>query len=382
MIMKNYVRLFTIISFMFMSPMILSQKKATVLILIHSDNGGTYELAKDIKNGIESDGSVQAMIKQVKKSEHPKLKDIPVAKVEELPNYDGIVFGSPVYFGNISTAMSEFIAKTTDLWSAHALEGLPASVFMSAGSGAGKELALQAFWNSLAVHGMVLVSNGIRGTENIDKATPQGHSVLGITSLTSLNNVTRPTPSEHQLAMMQGKNFATVVQALSATRKKDKQVVTKVIDRDVNQILKDKNIILPSIPPTAGNYLPYVRTGNLVYINQYAMADKKIVNPGKVLVDVTEEQVKEATRITMLNVLAVLGDAVGGDFNRVKRCVNMVGVFNAPDNYTKHPELMNVASDLTVEIFGEKGRHARSTFGVSSIPGNSSVELLTVFEIE
>lgn len=381
--MKILHGLFTAIILLFLTqPISAQEKKASVLVLIYSDNGGTYELAKAVKNGIESEKNVTAVIKQVKQSNHPKLKDIPVATVEELPTYDAIAFGSPVYFGNMSTGMSEFIAKTTDLWSKHALEGMPATVFMSAGSGAGKELALQSFWNSLAVHGMVLVSNGIRGNENIDKTIPQGNSVIGTTSLASLNNVERPTKSERYLAELQGKNFATVAKALSGTFKKQNLVSKKEDFRDVNQILKDKNIILPTVPPTAGNYQPYVRTGNLVYINQYAMAQGKIVNPGKVLVDVTEEQVKEATRVTMLNVIAVLREAVNGDLNRVKRCVNMIGVFNAPDNYANQAILMNAASDLTVELFGEKGRHARATLGASSIPGNSPVELITIFEVE
>jgi len=86
--------------------------------------------------------------------------------------------------------------------------------------------------------------------------------------------------------------------------------------------------------------------------------------------------------VTMLNVLAVLNDALDGDLNRVKRCVNMMGVFNAPDNYANHALLMNAASDLVVELFGDKGKHARSTLGASSIPGNSPVELMTIFEVE
>lgn len=355
-------------------------KKANILVLIHSDNGGTYELAKEVAKGIESDQSAKAIIKQVKTSTNSKLKDIPVATVEELTSYDGIAFGSPVYFGNISTAMSEFLSKTVDLWSNHALEGMPATVFMSAGSGAGKELALQSFWNSLAVHGMVLVSNGIRGNEKIDKKIPQGNSVLGTTSLASLKDVKRPTDSERYLAELQGKNFAKVASALKGTFSK-KEITVKE-ENSINAILKAKNIILPEVPKPAGNYKPYVRTGNLVFINQVALKDGKILNPGKLGLNVNEQQVKEATELTMLNVISVLNEAVGGDLNRVKRCVQLTGIFNTKDDYTKHADLMNVASNLTVEIFGEKGKHARATFGASSIPVNSSVEIQAVFEVE
>lgn len=356
------------------------EKTASVLVIIYSDNGGTYELAKEVAKGIESDKSVRAVIKQVKTSTNPKLRDIPVATIEELPTYDGIAFGSPVYFGNISTGMSEFLSKTTDLWADHALEGMPATVFMSAGSGAGKELALQSFWNSLAVHGMVLVSNGIRGDENIDKSIPQGNSVLGTTSLASLKNVERPSESERYLAELQGKNFAKVALALKGAF--TQKVVTEKSQSSINDVLKQKNIVLPQVPKPAGNYQPFVRSGNLVFINQVALKDGKIINAGKLGVNLTEQQVKDATEVTMLNVVAVLNEAVGGDLSRVKRCVQLTGIFNTTDDYAKHADLMNVASNLAVEIFGEKGKHARGTFGASSLPLNASVEIQGVFEVE
>lgn len=360
------------------------QRQANILILIHSDEGGTYEMAKEIAQGIESEGIAKATIKKVKTTDNPKLKNIPVASVEELSSYDGIAFGSPVYFGNISTAMNEFIAKTTTIWSQHGLEGMPATVFMSSGSGAGRELALQSFWNILAVHGMILVSNGIRGYENIDKTIPQGNTVLGTTSLTSLKNVERPTKGERYLAGLQGKNFAKIAHALQDTFPKNKIPQTAITKKeiDVNLLLKEKNITLPQVPQPAGNYKPFVRSGNLVFINQYALKDGKILNPGKVGKDITEEQIKEATRTTMLNVISVLNQAVGGDLNKVKQCVQLTGIFNTVENYSKHAELMNAASDLTGEIFGEKGKHARATLGAYSVPGNSSVEIQAIFEIE
>jgi NAD(P)H dehydrogenase (quinone) len=375
------LQLFLIAILALTNTVITSQNKtANVLVLIHSDNGGTYELAKEIAKGIESEPNVRAVIKQVKASANAKLKDVPVATVDELKTYDGIAFGSPVYFGNISTAMSEFLSKTVDLWTNHALEGMPATVFMSAGSGAGKELALQSFWNSLAVHGMVLVSNGIRGNENIDKKIPQGNSVLGTTSMASLKDVPRPTKDERYLAELQGKNFAKVALALKGTFS-TKEIVQKQ-QTSINDLLKEKNIVLPQVPKPAGNYQPYVRSGNLIFINQVALKEGKILNPGKLGVNLDEQQVKEATQATMLNVISVLNEALDGNLNCVKRCVQLTGIFNTKDDYTKHADLMNVASNLTVEIFGEKGKHARATFGASSIPVNSSVEIQAVFEVE
>jgi NAD(P)H dehydrogenase (quinone) len=360
---------------------VMAQNKAKVLVLIHSDNGGTYELAKEIAKGIETDNHATAAIKQVKESQNQKLKNIPVVTVDELPTYDGIAFGSPVYFGNISTGMSEFLSKTVNLWTNHALEGMPATVFMSAGSGAGKELALQSFWNSLAVHGMVLVSNGIRGYEGINKTIPQGNTVLGTTTMASLKDVERPTKDERELAQLQGKNFAKIAFALKGTLNK-KEIRISEKPKDFNQILKEKNIILPQVPKPAGNYKPFVRSGNLIFINQVALKDGKIFNPGKLGLDVNEQQVKDATKVTMLNVLSVLNEAVGGDLSKVKQCVQLTGIFNTKDDYTNHAGLMNTASDLAVEVFGEKGKHARATYGASSIPVNSSVEIQAIIEIE
>ncbi|MBK1897786.1 Atu1372/SO_1960 family protein [Chryseobacterium paridis] len=383
--MKKLNKIIPIFLLLIMTQFMTAQEhKAKVLVLFYSDNGGTYELAKEISKGIESKGNAQAIIKQVKTSSNPKLKDIPVATVDELSSYDGIAFGSPIYFGNISTGMSEFLSKTVSLWTNHSLEGMPATVFMSAGSGVGKELAIQSFWNSLAVHGMVLVSNGIRGVENIDKNTPQGNTVLGVTSLASVKNVERPSKSERYMARLQGENFAKIAFALKGTFSNKTTANGSVIEKsaDINTVLKQKQIILPQVPKPAGNYQPYVRSGNLVFINQVALKDGKILNPGKLGAGISEEEVKEATKVTMLNVIAVLNEAVGGDLNRVKRCVQLTGIFNTKDDYTKHADLMNVASNLAVDVFGEKGKHARATFGASSIPVNSSVEIQAVFEVE
>jgi len=371
------VFILTIIS----STMMAQNNKAKVLVLIHSDNGGTYELAKQISKGIESNGNVQPIIKQVKSSSHPSLKDVPVASVEELSSYDGIAFGSPVYFGNISTGMSEFLSKTVNLWTNHALEGMPATVFMSAGSGAGNELAVQAFWNTLSVHGMILVSNGIRGIEKIDKNIPQGNTVLGATSLASVKNVERPSSGEKEIAFEQGKNFAKILFALKGTFNKNSEIKISQ-DKSIEKVLAEKNIVLPNVPKPAGNYQPFVRSGNLVFINQVALKDGKILYPGKLGISVDENQVKEATKQTMLNVLAVLKDAVNGDLDKVKKVVQLTGIFNTKDDYTKHADLMNVASDLAVDVFGDKGKHARATFGASSVPVNSSVEIQAIFEVE
>ncbi|WP_293918397.1 MULTISPECIES: Atu1372/SO_1960 family protein [unclassified Sphingobacterium] len=373
---------FLMIMAMIMTNNIEAQEdKTKVLVLFYSDNGGTYELAKEVAKGIEKNSKAIAVIKQTAVSAHPLLKNIPVASVEELSAYDGIAFGSPVYFGNISTGMSAFLSKTVEIWQRHSLEGIPATVFMSAGSGAGRELAIQGFWNSLAVHGMIIVPSGIRGYEHIDKSTPQGNTVLGTTSLASLKNVARPSESERYLAQLQGETIAKVASAMKGTFIKNEKAPPAATAAN-NNMLKDLGITLPEVPAPAGNYKPFVKSGNLVFINQVALKEGKIVHPGKIGVEIDEAQAKQATEVTMLNVLAVLNDAVDGDLNKVVRCVQLTGIFNTKDGYSKHADLMNIASDLTVKVFGERGKHARATFGASSLPVNSAVEIQAVFEVE
>jgi len=365
--------------------MIAQKNNTNILILIHSDQGGTYALAKEIAKGIEKHHQVNAVIKKVTDAKSCLPEDLPLAAVDELASYDGIAFGSPVYFGNISTAMSEFLSKTVSLWESHALEGIPATVFMSAGSGAGKELALQSFWNSLAVHGMILIPNGIRGNENIDVHNPQGNTILGITSLNGIKNMARPSESERFLARQQGENFAKIVSALRQVRservpfRKEEEEGEKP---DIYAVLKQQQIVLPKVPEPEGSYLPFVRSGNLVYINQVALKNGEIVNPGKLGVNINQQQAEDAVRVTILNILSVLHEASGGNLNRIKRCIQLTGIFNTADNYTKHADVMNTASDLIVGIFGEKGKHARATLGASSLPVNSPVEIQAIFEIQ
>lgn len=377
-----YTALITCTLFFTTTQIMAKDTLTQILVLIHSDTGGTYRMAQEIAKGIESNPHTEATIKLVQPSANALLHDLQIATPEELPTYDGIVWGSPVYFGNISTPMSAFLAKTVDLWTAHALEGIPTAVFMSAGSGAGKELALQSFWNSLAVHGMILVPNGIRATEKLDNSIPQGNSVLGASSLASNKTVQRPSESELLIAYTQGQNFAKVAKALKGTFQKKEEMTPKQVVTDVETTLKQKNIILPVAPNPVGNYTPYSRSGNLIFINQVALKEGKVLYPGKVGVDVTEEQAKQATEQTMLNVIAVLKLAVDGDLNRVKKTVQLTGIFNTAPDYAQHANLMNVASDLSVAIFGEKGKHARGTLGATSVPVNSVVEIQAIFEIE
>ena len=361
--------------------------ETNILVLIYSQNGGTYKMAKAIAEGIQEYPNTKAIIKRVpsintKEKLNSDVEKLPVAVIDELVNYDGIAFGSPIHFANISADMNYFFSQSIPLWTSRALEGKPATVFMSAGSGAGKEAAILSFWNILASHGMIIVPTGIMGTAGLDKSVPQGNTPFGATALTGSTG-TRPSSSELNLAKEQGKALARAASGLKNTENiKTVKTTSAEIKTDINKTLKDNNIVLPEAPKPVGNYVPYTISNHKVYINQVALKEGKILNPGKVGAGVTDEQAKEATYQTMLNVIAVLKEACGGDLNKVKQCVQLTGFFNTTPEYTQHAGIMNSASNLTALVFGEKGKHARATIGAVSLPINSAVEIQAIFEIE
>lgn len=361
--------------------------ETNILVLIYSQNGGTYKMAKAIAEGIQEYPNTKAIIKRVpsinpKEKLNSDVEKLPVAAIDELANYHGIAFGSPVHFANISADMNYFFSQSIPLWTSRALEGKPATVFMSAGSGAGKEAAILSFWNILASHGMMIVPTGIMGTAGLDKSVPQGNTPFGATALTGSTG-TRPSSSELNLAKEQGKALARAASGLKNTENiKTVKTTSAEIKSDINKTLKDNNIVLPEAPKPVGNYVPYTISNHKVYINQVALKEGKILNPGKVGANVTDEQAKEATYQTMLNVIAVLKEACGGDLNKVKQCVQLTGFFNTTPEYTQHAGIMNSASNLTALVFGEKGKHARATIGAVSLPINSAVEIQAIFEIE
>lgn len=152
----------------------------------------------------------------------------------------------------------------------------------------------------------------------------------------------------------------------------------------IETVLKVKNIILPNAAAPAANYVPYVIHQNTVYISgQLPLGIGELKEyVGVVGKDVSVEKAKEVARICGLNVIAQLRNACDGDLNRVERCIRL-GVFvNSASDFTEHPAVANGASDLMVEVFGEKGKHARATVGVSQLPRGAAVEVEAVFSIK
>lgn len=373
----------------------MNQEPTTVkiLVLFNTVNGGTYKMAKEIAAGIEDFPGARAILRQV-----PRIKpldneakqpfgNIPYATIDELTAYDGIAFGSSVHFGNMSADMRYFLDQSVQLWTARKLEGKPSTVFMSAGSGAGREAAILSFWNTLAVHGMMIVPTGIMGTQEIDKTIPQGNTAFGASSLAGIPNSERPSKGELHIARLQGYALAKAAKGYQLTTANDtRQTISTPKEEPKTSLtaarLKTLNIVLPNAPAPVGNYKPYRISGKQIFINQIALNNGKIDHPGLIGTGVTEEEAKQATRQTLLNVLAVLKEAVGGDLDKVKQAVQLTGYFYTPAGYTKHAVLMNEASNLLVQIFGEKGMHTRATVGASSLPMNSAVEIQAIFELE
>lgn len=154
--------------------------------------------------------------------------------------------------------------------------------------------------------------------------------------------------------------------------------------------LAELGITLPTPPKPVAAYIPFVRTGNLVFIaGQIPMRDGALQYRGMLYFNGTREipnnitmgEAKEAAKICILNAMAVLREATGS-LNKVRRCVRL-GVFVACDSkFTEHPAIANGASEFVVEVFGDAGRHARAAVGSSSLPLGACVEVESLWEVE
>ncbi len=141
-------------------------------------------------------------------------------------------------------------------------------------------------------------------------------------------------------------------------------------------------LTLPSANAPAGNYVPYVVSGNLVFISgQIPMQDGKPTMLGRVGSDFTADQGAQAAQLCGLALIAQLKEACGGDLSRVKRVVKLTGFVQCVETFTEQPKVINGASDLMVAAFGDDGRHARAAVGSNALPRGVAVEVEGVFEI-
>ena len=151
---------------------------------------------------------------------------------------------------------------------------------------------------------------------------------------------------------------------------------------DIEQKLVEMNVKLPtSIAPMA-NYATCVRTGNLLYTSGAScFKDGKPVYQGKLGKELSIEQGYEASRLTALNILSTLKHELGS-LNKIKRFIKILGFVNSTDDFIGQPEVINGASDLFVEVLGEKGIHTRSAIGTNVLPLNIPVEIEVIVEIK
>lgn len=146
--------------------------------------------------------------------------------------------------------------------------------------------------------------------------------------------------------------------------------------------LAELGIVLPSPMAPIANYVPFVISGELVVVSgQVPAVDGKVAVTGKLGVGVSLEQGAAAARQCFVNVLVHLKAACGGDLDRVKQVVRLGGFVACIGEFTQHAAVMNGASDLAVAVFGDAGRHARSTIGVPSLPLDAAVEVEGMFRI-
>ena len=146
--------------------------------------------------------------------------------------------------------------------------------------------------------------------------------------------------------------------------------------------LAELGVVLPTPAAPVANYVPFVRTGSLLVVSgQICLGpDGKLVAKGKLGDNVSVEDGQKAARACAINLLAQVKAALG-DLDKLVRVVRLGGFVNSAPTFVDGPKVLNGASDLMVEVFGDKGRHARSTVGVASLPADAAVEVEGLFEV-
>ncbi len=150
----------------------------------------------------------------------------------------------------------------------------------------------------------------------------------------------------------------------------------------IGQKLKELNLELPEVPKPVAAYIPAKQTGNLVFTaGQLPMVNGELISKGLLGQDVEIDEANKAARICTLNALAAIKGVIG-DLDRIKQVVRVVGYVASVPTFTQQPAVVNGASELLLEIFGENGKHARSAVGMAVLPLNASVEIELTVEVE
>ena len=146
--------------------------------------------------------------------------------------------------------------------------------------------------------------------------------------------------------------------------------------------ITEMGLKLPSAPAPAANYVPFVVSGNTLYVSGQISRDDDRMMTGKVGADLTVEEGAEAAQLCALSLLAQVKEACKGDLSRLKRVVKLTGFVNSTADFTDQPKVINGASDLLVAVLGDAGRHARSAVSAGSLPLGVAVEIEGIFEID
>ncbi len=150
---------------------------------------------------------------------------------------------------------------------------------------------------------------------------------------------------------------------------------------EIDSRLTELGITLPDAPAPAANYVPYVQTGDLVFVSgQISQLDGALIK-GRLGADLDVAAGAAAARACGIALLAQLKRAVGGDLDRVVRVVKLTGFVNSTADFTDQPRVINGCSDLLVEVFGDAGRHARAAVSAASLPLGVAVEIEGIFEV-
>ncbi len=147
--------------------------------------------------------------------------------------------------------------------------------------------------------------------------------------------------------------------------------------------LKELGIEVPEPAAPVANYVPFVAVGKLVFISgQVPLVDGKPQYIGKVGTTFSVEEGQQAARICAINLIAQMRAAAGGDLDKVKRVVRLGGFVNSTPDFTQQPSVVNGASDVMVEVFGDKGKHCRTAVSAGALPLDVAVEVDAVIELE
>ena len=147
--------------------------------------------------------------------------------------------------------------------------------------------------------------------------------------------------------------------------------------------IKNLGLNIPELPKALANYVPYKIVGKTMYVSGQAPAHNgEIIYKGKVGTDISVEHGIEAAKLWVINIIAAVKTGLDGDWDKLDSFVKLTGFVNCLDNFTEQPTIINGASDLLVDIFGEQGRHARVAVGSNALPLGISVEIDAIVQLK